>query len=131
MRIPRNRKHQTVLRWNIAWDALRYRGGNHNIIWSRSRIIYCIIDWRKVCTGTKFRMVQSLCWRIICPQEKLMMDYLIFTYFHPKYLGLEATLRHMPENVNDKLKSVTRIVLTFSVQSHIESKYNLTYIDNT
>lgn len=60
-----------------------------------------------------------------------MMDDSRFTDFHPQYLGFEATLRTLHENLNDKVTSVSRIGLPFSVEAHIERKHNLAYKDNT
>ena len=43
-----------------------------------------------------------------------------FTDFHPKFLGFEATLRRMRENLSSEVSSVARIGLPFTVQSHID-----------
>lgn len=54
-----------------------------------------------------------------------------FTEFHPKFLGFEATLRNLTKNLTYKLVSVARIGLLFSVQSHIDRKSNIGYIDDS
>lgn len=54
-----------------------------------------------------------------------------FIDFHPKFLGFEATLRILRENVKDKVVSVARIGLQFSVQSHIESKHDIEFKDES
>lgn len=48
--------------------------------------------------------------------------------FHPQFIGLKATLRNLRKTVTDKVVSVARIGLPFSVQSIIDIKPNIGYM---
>lgn len=83
-------------------------------------VLELTVDWPKPLVDISFM------------HKKWLQDYASnFTDFHPKFLGFEASLRKLRENLSDKVVSVARIGLPFSVQSHIESKHNIGFRDDT
>ena len=50
---------------------------------------------------------------------------------HPKVLGFENALKLLRQNCNEKISSVARIGLPFTVEPHIFSKSNLMWHDDT
>ncbi|MEM6687231.1 MAG: hypothetical protein AAF617_15725 [Bacteroidota bacterium] len=54
----------------------------------------------------------------------------LVTSVSPKLLGFEKTLRQMRNNRSETVSSVARIGLPITVQSHIESKYNIAWKDD-
>lgn len=48
-----------------------------------------------------------------------------FTDVHPKILGFEAALKNLRENCTESVHSTAQIGLPFSVESHIDGKYNI------
>jgi len=50
--------------------------------------------------------------------------------YHPKFMGFERALRKLRGRPSDDVVSVTRVVLPFPVQTHVESKSNLVWSDS-
>lgn len=94
------------------------------------RWFYSSFNWSGWCSWTDCGLPKTTRAYILCAQEVAYNERLSVHRFPPKYLGFEATLRSLPENINDKVAPVARIGLQFSVQTHIESKHNVAYKEN-
>ena len=51
--------------------------------------------------------------------------------YHPKIIGFQNALKDLRRAAADNVESTVRIALPFSVQTHIEEKFNLAWRDST
>lgn len=51
--------------------------------------------------------------------------------YHPKYIGFEAALKRFRARDSDIIESTAQIALPFTVQTHVDARFNLGWKENT